>query len=107
MIGTPPAHRRPVAIGKGAAHRTAAKGGPHVTVTDTARSVRVLNDGATVTLPRALPRPAELAGPAWWAWEATYIRALVVIDLAMGTIGALAALQFRMGPPPSSRFYLF
>jgi FlaA1/EpsC-like NDP-sugar epimerase len=78
-----------------------------VTVTDTARSVRVLHDGTTLTLPRALPRPAELAGPAWWTWEANYVRALVVLDLAMGTLGALAALQFRMGPPPSNRLYLF
>jgi exopolysaccharide biosynthesis polyprenyl glycosylphosphotransferase len=58
-------------------------------------------------MPRALPRPAELAGPAWWTWEANYVRVLVVLDLAAGTIGALAALQFRMGPPPSNRLYLF
>jgi exopolysaccharide biosynthesis polyprenyl glycosylphosphotransferase len=78
-----------------------------VTATDTASTVRVLNDGTTITLPRALPRPAELAGPAWWTWEANYVRALVVLDLAAGTIGSLAALQFRMGNPPSNRFYLF
>jgi len=54
----------------------------------------------------ARPRSATATtGPARWAWEATYMRRLVAVDLLVGTVAALAALQLRFGPLPS-RMYL-
>lgn len=65
--------------------------------TDVARSVRRVSDRTTIVLPRALPRPAAFAGPARWTWESRYVRWLVVVDLLVGVVAALAALQIRFG----------
>jgi exopolysaccharide biosynthesis polyprenyl glycosylphosphotransferase len=64
-----------------------------VTATEIAPSVRVLEDG---TVP---PPPAESAGPAWWTWESSYVRTLIVLDVAAGAAGALASLRFHIGAP--------
>jgi exopolysaccharide biosynthesis polyprenyl glycosylphosphotransferase len=69
-----------------------------IAASDTAASVKVPSDKTTVVLPRALPRPTALTGPARWVWESHYIRKLVALDLLVGVVGALAALQFRVGP---------
>jgi exopolysaccharide biosynthesis polyprenyl glycosylphosphotransferase len=71
----------------------------------TASAARRLHDVTTVVLPRAIPRPAELSGPARWAWEASYVRSLVVLDLLVGTIAALSALHVRFGPYPYNHIY--
>jgi exopolysaccharide biosynthesis polyprenyl glycosylphosphotransferase len=77
-----------------------------VTATDLAPAVRPVGERTTVVLPRALPRPAEFTGPARWAWEASYVRGLVVLDLVVGIVAAIAALQLRFGPMPQNRAYL-
>jgi exopolysaccharide biosynthesis polyprenyl glycosylphosphotransferase len=65
----------------------------------------------TVVLPRAVPRTvvpriAESAGPAWWTWEASYIRSLVMLDLLAGVVGAVTAPLVRLGSPPTNRLAL-
>jgi exopolysaccharide biosynthesis polyprenyl glycosylphosphotransferase len=74
-----------------------------VAATDTAPSVKVPSDKTTVILPRALPRPSALTGPARWVWESRYLRRLVALDLVVGVVGAVVALQFRVGPATSVR----
>jgi exopolysaccharide biosynthesis polyprenyl glycosylphosphotransferase len=74
-----------------------------VAATDTAPSVKVPSDKTTVVLPRALPRPTALTGPARWVWESRYVRRLVALDVIVGVIGAVLALRFSVGPPTSLR----
>ena len=70
--------------------------------TDIAPSVKVPSEKTTVVLPRALPRPSALTGPARWVWESRYARWLVVLDLLVGVVSTVIALQFRVGPSTSS-----
>ena len=69
--------------------------------TDTAPSVKVPSEKTTVVLPRTLPRPTALTGPVRWVWESRYARKLVALDLVVGVVGALIALQLRVDPATS------
>ncbi len=69
--------------------------------TDTAPSVKVPSEKTTVILPRALPRPTALTGPARWVWEARYARKLVALDVLVALVGAVIALQLQVGPETS------
>jgi exopolysaccharide biosynthesis polyprenyl glycosylphosphotransferase len=72
-----------------------------VAATDTAPSVKVPSEKTTVVLPRALPRPTALTGPARWVWESRYARRLIALDVFVALAGAITALQLQVGPDTS------